>query len=194
MARTKSKTDAQVLDDGLALAMRSGLPAITFAALAQRCGLSPATLVQRFSTKDELKRRILLHAWDRLDEATAELDTTVPRTPEGAIELLIELSAQYEDREAYPHGLLLLREDVLDPHLRRRGVAWEAGLVAALGSRLGTGEEGGAVLAAYWQGVICWWAFHDDEPLVEHLARKLGILLDLVRAGSLGGCTSSAAT
>lgn len=182
-----------MLDDGLALAMRRGLPAITFAALAQQCGLSPATLVQRFSSKDELRRRILLHAWDRLDEATAELAATAPRTPEGAIQLLIGLSVQYEDRDAYPHGLMLLREDVIDPQLRRRGVAWEAQLIAALSSRLGTGEEGGAVLAAYWQGVISWWAFHDDEPLVEHLTKKLGILLELVRRRSSGGSTSAAA-
>lgn len=185
-------TDAQVLDIALELVLKEGLTALTFAALSSRCGLSPATLVQRFSTKRELMHRTLQHAWDLLDTATAELTASTPRTPAGAIELLVGLSRQYDDRDAYRHGLMLLREDIGDPRLRRRGVAWEGNLVAALDARLDArGDElharplGGA-MARYWQGVISWWAFHDDLPLTAHLTTSLEEFLEITRPRPAG--------
>ncbi|MFI6485587.1 TetR/AcrR family transcriptional regulator [Nonomuraea sp. NPDC050663] len=179
MARTKTLSDDEVLDAALALMHAGGVGELTFAALAGRCGLSAATLVQRFANKKELVQRTLLHAWDRLDALTGELAATAPPTPAGAIELLVGLSGQYEGAEAYGEGLLLLREDVRDPVLRARGVAWEEALTAALDARL-AGEGVGSALAAQWQGSLTWWAFRADRPLGEFLTERLGAFLAMV--------------
>ena len=77
--------------------------------------------MQRFKSKAGLVQSTLLHAWDRLDEKTAALAAAVPKTPEGAIELLVALSRDYGGIEAYAEGLLVLREDLRDPVLRARG-------------------------------------------------------------------------
>src|SRR5262245_59654217 len=103
-----------------------GPKALTFAALDRVCGLSASTLVQRFESKARLVRSSLLFAWDRLDARTAQLAAAVPKSPEGAIRLLTALSEGYGGIEAYAEGLLLLREDLRDPALRRRGAAWKA--------------------------------------------------------------------
>lgn len=189
MARTKTRSDEQVLDTALDLMSRHGPGGLTFATLAAGCGLAPATLVQRFATKETLVKRTLARAWDLLDAATADAAARTPRTPAGAVALLLGLSGQYDGIDTYQQGILLLREDVRDPDLRRRGVAWEAVLTDALDRRLsppGDTRTGlGHALAAYWQGAIVWWAFRADQPLVDHLAPRLAEFVALLGAAPL---------
>ena len=118
MPRPKTRSDEDVLDAALAL-LRDGR--LTFATLAEASGLSGATLVQRFGSKDGLRQRALLRAWDHLDARTAELAAQ----PIDAIELLVGLSGQYDEIEQYAENLMILREDLRDPVLRARGAAWE---------------------------------------------------------------------
>ena len=183
MPRPKTRADEDVLDAALGLLREGGSGALTFAALAGRSGLSAATLVQRFTNKELLTRRALLHAWDGLDALTRRLDDEAPRTPAGAVELLLGLTETYGDAESYGEGLVLLREDFRDPVLRSRGAAWEEALTAALDARL-TAPAGapaglGAALAAYWQGCLVWWAFRPERPLREELAERLTAFLGL---------------
>src|SRR5262245_16047496 len=117
MPRPKTLPDAEVLDAAHRLMHEHGPEALTFAGLAEACGLSAATLVQRFGSKAGLKQAVLLHAWDGLDAKTARLAASVPKTPAGAVELLVGLSKDYGGIEAYAEGLLVLREDLRDPAL-----------------------------------------------------------------------------
>jgi AcrR family transcriptional regulator len=184
MPRPKSQSDAEVLEAALALVRSSGVDHLTFAALADRCGLSAATLVQRFGTKAALTQRTLLHAWDKLQARTLELASSVPKTPDGAVELLVGLSRYDDDIEAYAEGLLILREDLRDPVLRSRGVAWEAALTTAIGdcfaSVPGAPDGIGFALAAHWQGALTWWAFSARCPLDDYLAESLRALISLL--------------
>ena len=130
MPRPKTQSDQKVLDVALAIVRSGGVDRLTFAALAARCGLSAATLVQRFGTKPGLTQRTLLHAWDKLQASTIELVASVPKTPEGAVQLLVGLTHHDDTVEHSAEGLLLLREDLSDPVLRDRGAAWRAALTA----------------------------------------------------------------
>jgi AcrR family transcriptional regulator len=162
MPRQKTLSDKQVLETALTLIHVSGPQALTFARVAQGCGLSAATLVQRFGSKAALKRSALLHAWDLLDARTAALAAAVPKTPEGAIELLVELS-HYGAIETYAEGLLVLREDLRDPALRARGAAWKAALSKALDDCFSEAVRAprgiGLLMASQWQGSLLWWGF-----------------------------------
>src|SRR5690349_518303 len=115
MPRTKTLSDSDVLAAAHRLMHEAGPEALTFDSLARACGLSPATLVQRFKTKAGLKRATLMQAWDHLDEKTVSLAGNLPRTPDGAIEMLVALSGSYGGIEAYAEGLMVLREDFRDP-------------------------------------------------------------------------------
>ena len=112
----------------------------------------------------------LLHAWDRLDEKTARLAGTVPKTVEGAIGLLVALSRDYGGIESYADGLLILREDLRDPVLRARGVAWKSSLSRALESCFSEVPHApngiGLLMASQWQGSLLWWSF-DPQGKVE---------------------------
>ena len=184
MSRSKSQPDEQVLDEALAIVHSSGAGRLTFAALAGRCGLSAATLVQRFGNKPELVQRTLLHAWDRLQARTLELASSVPKTPEGAVELLIGLSHHDGTVEDFAEGLLVLREDLRDPVLRGRGAAWEATLTTAISECFASvpGAPGGIgfALAAHWQGALIWWAFSAQHPLEDYLSETLRTLIAML--------------
>jgi AcrR family transcriptional regulator len=184
MPRSKSQSDEQVLDAALAIVHSGGVDRLTFAALAGRCGLSAATLVQRFGTKPALTQRTLLHAWDHLQARTLELASSVPKTADGAVELLVGLSHYDGAVEDFAEGLLVLREDLRDPVLRSRGATWEATLIAAVGecfaSVPGAPSAIGFALAAHWQGAMIWWAFGAQSPLDDYLSESLRTLISML--------------
>jgi AcrR family transcriptional regulator len=184
MPRSKSQSDEQVLDAALAIVHSGGVDRLTFAALAERCGLSAATLVQRFGTKAALTQRALLHAWGKLQVRTLELASCVPKTPDGAVELLVGLSHYDGAVEDFAEGLLVLREDLRDPVLRSRGAEWEATLTAAVGECFASvpGAPGGMgfALAAHWQGALIWWAFGAQDSLDDYLGESLRTLISML--------------
>lgn len=191
MPRKKTLSDRDVLGAALGLMHEQGPEALTFAALSEATGLSGATLVQRFGGKAALKQATLLHAWDGLDAKTAALVARVPRTPAGAVKLLVGLSKDYGGIEAYAEGLLVLREDLRDPALRARGAAWRDALTAALDACLADAPQApkgiGLMLAAQWQGALLWWGFDPREPVERYvektLRRFIGAMLDRGEAG-----------
>jgi hypothetical protein len=138
--------------------------------------------VQRFGSIAGLRHRALQHAWDQLDERTARLAAETLPTPGGAVALLTALSADYGDVENFAQGLLLLREDLRDPGLRARGLAWEASLVGALDrcfpdwppSRPSIGN----ILARQWQGALLWWSFDASETVTRFVENSLESLLE----------------
>src|SRR5262245_55513491 len=191
MPRPKTLPDEEVLAAAHRLMHARGPEALTFATLARACGLSASTLVQRFRSKAALKQSTLLYAWDRLDEKTAKLAATAPRTPEGAIAMLVALSRDNGGIEAYAEGLLVLREDLRDPALRARGAAWKAALSRALDacfSELPHAPPGiGLLMASQWQGSLLWWSFDPQgrvERFVEDSLRRFVSAVTSGRAGA----------
>ncbi|UVK40409.1 TetR/AcrR family transcriptional regulator [Mesorhizobium sp. AR10] len=168
MPRPKTQSDENVLKAAHRLIHDHGPEALTFERLAQTCGLSGSTLVQRFKSKARLKQLTLLQAWDRLDEKTARLAAAVARTPTGAIELLVALSRDYGGIESYAEGLLVLREDLRDPVLRARGASWKMSLCSVLDACFAQTANRppniGLLMASHWQGSLLWWSF---DPQVE---------------------------
>lgn len=176
MPRRKTLSDEEVLVAASRLLHEHGPDALTFESLGRACGLSPATLVQRFRTKAKLKQATLLHAWDGLDAKTAALAASTPKTPEGAIALLVGLS-DYGGIETYAEGLLVLREDLRDPALRARGAAWKAALSTALDERftaVAAAPQGiGLLMASQWQGSLLWWGFDPQGRVQDFVAASL---------------------
>lgn len=176
MPRKRTIADQDVLDAALAIVRANGPAALTFAALALRIDLAPATIVQRFGTKAGLLRAALSRAWDMLDEATTAAIDRAPRSPAGVIEMLVELSGQYYEGDDFADQLLILREDLRDPVLRVRGRVWMDRLYEAIESRLDgspTSRTRGAgrLVFAQWQGALIVWSF-----------RRRGSLRDEVRS------------
>ncbi|MEQ9811235.1 MAG: TetR family transcriptional regulator [Azospirillaceae bacterium] len=181
MPRPKSLSDREVLETANRLLHAHGPEGLSFGKLARACGLSSSTLVQRFANKDGLMRATLMHAWDGLDARTASLAARLPRSPEGAVRLLVALSQDYGDIERYADNLLILREDLRDPVVRARGKAWKGALSAVLEDCF-AGQPGmvpgvvpgiGLMLAAQWQGALLWWSFDPEGPVERFVEARL---------------------
>jgi len=166
MGRRKTVSDHALLDSLLAAMEQAGPDAFSFSKASAAVGLAPATLVQRFGSRGAMIEAILLHAWDRLDEATALADTETSPDAAGAIAMLMRLLPAAEADQDIADGLLLLREDFKNPALRMRGQAWGAYLASALGGRLTdqpeVAERLGWQMASLWQGALIWSAFGQD--------------------------------
>lgn len=189
MARGKTISDEDLLGRLAAAIAEIGPEGLTFAKAAQASGLSPATLVQRFGTRDAMVEAILLRAWDLLDAETAAADAQASVDPAGAVALLVRLVPSGAAEHNLTEGLLLLREDIRNPVLRARGAAWGNRLAAALGRRLSAqpdvAERLGWQMAGLWQGTLIWWAFTrggDAETRVraalEDWCRSVGVVRD----------------
>ncbi|HEY0628149.1 MAG TPA: TetR family transcriptional regulator [Sphingomicrobium sp.] len=185
MPRPRTIGDSALLDVTFELIAQSGPAALTFAAAAKAVGLAPATLVQRFGTKERLIRASLLHAWDDVEARTAAADAAFPDTPHGAVALLVSLS-NYGDRETYANGLVILREDFRDPQLRERGEQWGRDLASILGRRLTDDPNRqlsfGRMMANQWQGAILWWGFARDGAIEEFVRSQLQDFVDKLLA------------
>lgn len=166
---------------------RSGPAGITFASVGAEAGLSPATLVQRYGSKDGLMRATLLRAWDQLDTSTRLADELSPVDAKGAVAMLVALSGDYGDHEQYAEGLLVLREDMRDPVLRERGARWGEVLALALGRRLTADraeqERLGRLMAAQWQGALIWWGFGREGSVGAYVQKQLRDWCDVVLRG-----------
>ncbi|WP_426125340.1 TetR/AcrR family transcriptional regulator [Pararhizobium sp. PWRC1-1] len=177
MPRPRTLSDQHLLDLVLTLIHAEGPEAATFSAVSKASGLSGSTLVQRFSTKTAMLRQALLHAWDELDAETAQLCGSIPKTPLGAVALLVGLSQNYGDSAAvYADGLRLLREDFRDPLLQARGAAWGRTLVEAISACFVTvsrPEVTARLMLAQWQGSLLWWGFEVDGPVVPYVEAQL---------------------
>lgn len=167
MGRSKLLSDGMVLDRLLVQLEKLGPGGLTFAKASEAAGLSAASLVQRFGARDAMVEAVLLHAWDRLDAATAAADAEAPATPAGAIDLLLRLLPGKASGCDVTDGLLLLREDFRNPRLCARGAAWGSTLARALGRQLttapGDADRLGWQMASIWQGAIIWSAFRRES-------------------------------
>ena len=82
------------------------------------------------------------------------------------------------DAELQPYdNLLILREDLRDPVLRSRGVAWKIALSRALDDcfhRTSQKPRGiGLLMAAQWQGSLVWWSFEPRETVEDFVRESL---------------------
>lgn len=179
MARPRSVSDRAILDATLALLHDTGPDTLTLAAVGKATGLSAATIVQRYGTKAALIKTALLHAWSAIEEQTAEADRTLPESPDGAIALLISLSATPRAPVPNVSGLLLLREAVRDPDLSMRAVAWGRALARALGRRLTSDplrqQWLGRLMVSQWQGARLWSAVARDPDPADTIREELRI-------------------
>ena len=154
MGRTKVIPDAEIYQLIRDLLAQGGDKAVAFSSVGRACGLAPATLVQRYGTRDGMVRKALLEAWDNLDALIADLHETCEISVKGAIQILKGLSADSSATDASLRAV-----DLRDPGTRARAIAWRESVEYALAARIGgqsKGRQPAALLFAAWQGQTMW--------------------------------------
>lgn len=156
MARTKVIPDRDVLTTALALFAKSGDKAVSFGAIGKATGLSPATLVQRFVSRDALFKAMVVQAWDNAMAVCAAVDAETPANGHNAVAFLKALGEGLSD---LPMAALLVAS-LPDPVLRARASDWRRAVEATLCGRVekgpGQAPEAAAAIFAAWQGRAVW--------------------------------------
>ena len=172
MPRKKIISDADVYAHIRHLLAQGGDKAVAFGPMARATGLAATTLVQRYGTRDGMVAAALQDAWDRLDAALTEAETSTPPTPKGAQLLLKSLTggaAQVPD-------LATLAIASRTPALRDRASHWRERVEAALALRLGGGAKGreaAGMIFALWQGQMIWNPAGDKSFRVKDAIKRL---------------------
>lgn len=153
MPRTRTIPDDQVFAAIQRLLAKGGDKAVTFGAVAKATGLSPPTLVQRYTSRDGMVRAARLAAWEALEHRTAvAIAGTADKGPQGLLKAIGPVDPR------------TFAADLRDPDLAGRAQGWRKGVETALALRLGQGpkaRESAALLFAAWQGQALWAA---EEP------------------------------
>ena len=194
MPRPRTVSDEAVLDAVLALANRVGPARVTFAAAAEECGLSAATLVQRFGSKRELllaadKRGIDLWV-DALDRSTAA--SPLARVVEGLV-LAVDPDAT---PELMANSVAMLQLDLADPDFHaetlRGARAVRARIERDLAAALAAGElRSGTDVARLaklvettYHGAMIGWAIHRESTLADWMREQVEAVLAPHRTAS----------
>lgn len=193
MPRLKSISDRDVLESLLKnpAFKGKGFASIGVREIAQIVGLSPATLIQRFGSKENLIRSALHHANKELEERfireikECELATGDPIKV--VVQVLVKLSSNFRCKSDVAIGLDMFKQDILDPELNKIAVEYFAlrkkHLIALLKKLNITSqpEMSAKLLDSVWQGTIMLWAINPSRSLHSELDESVSFLLDLLR-------------
>lgn len=184
MARPKLKSDEEVLAAAGLVLLDVGPHAVTLAAVAEVAGLAPATLVQRFGSKQGL-----LRAFAQRAVAQATLPFVAARARESSPlralrEGLFASARELGGGRRFINSLSLLLLDLRDRQLRRAAAAHaeriEAHLCQLLEAAIDAGElqrtdpsARARLIYAAWNGALLQWALRGSGRVEDWLGPVL---------------------
>lgn len=173
MPRRKILSDDEVFLLIRRLLTEGGDKAVSFGSVSRATGLAPATLAQRYATREGMVQAALCAGWDRLDQACARAEAAAPTGGKGAAALLKTLAAETGNDV----DLSLLAADFRDPTLRARAAEWRGRVENALALRVGGGAKGretAAILFAAWIGQLLWQGAGGKGFRLKDAVKRLG--------------------
>jgi AcrR family transcriptional regulator len=191
--RHKLVSDAELLDVAVRLIGERGPDGFTLAQLGARVGLAPATLLQRFASKNQLIEAAIGHANARLGRAVARVPVPAADAEAALVAWLVELAAPFRTRELIASHMVFLRRDLLEPELRakakrhsnlvRRRVRQY--LEALDPDAVARAAPIALVLEAQWHGLVIQWAIAGRGSLEAWLRAGLTRVVRALRGRTL---------
>ena len=186
MARIKKTSDEDILKIILEVIIQKGPIEFSLEDLKEKTLLSPATLLQRFESKQKILHKALELANTNLNRQ--ELNTRIPTTTsaiEEIINIYLNLAKFVTNPSDVANGLGILQLDITDKklntltrkHFAIRQEKIESLLILAQKSRkihkhINTTEMT-LTLETLWQGAIIHWALIGEGKLQAWLERRL---------------------
>ena len=179
-------SDDEILAATYRVVGREGLARLTLARVADEVGLSPAGLIQRFGSKDELLRAAAASGGRQVDETFDAARVADPL--ESLVAGLVAFAGGVGSREELANHLGMLQLDVSDPELRAAAREQAERLRRRLADLLDEARaadqledvEVGALATSLWtvyNGALVTWAVEGDVPLDAWLRDRLEVTL-----------------
>jgi len=183
MARTKQVSDAEVLSQALGVIHERGPDRFTLADVGDAVGLSPATLIQRFGSKERLVQGAVAQATAELEESLARSRPPGTHPRRELIGWLVELARDMDTRERVAGHLDVLRRDLLEPEMaalaQRHAELIQGRIEEHLRAMDPVPATDARMVQAHWQGLVLQWSLSGEGPLDAWLEEGLEALLEL---------------
>lgn len=164
--------------------LERGPHGFTLADVSKKAGIAPATLIQRFGTKQGLMRAFARQAAKRA--AVREPISDEPPL-KVLVRLLVARAAKIGDRKAFVNSMALLLEDIRDDAMRasaaRQAYSTELVIERLLDDAgVAEPEKAARVLYAAWNGALIQWALRGEGTLEKYVRKTVGDALALLRS------------
>lgn len=188
MARSRTRSNDEILDAAIAFVCQHGAESLTFASLAHFVGLAPATLVQRFGGKRQLLAEAAAHC---LANSEAIFTTAAAReqSPLAALRAALQGAASaVASADEYARGLVFFSTSLADPKLSlqlrdnagsMRGSIkqlLDASVTAKELSPCDTEELALSIQTAY-EGAIVTWVMYRQGPVTEWVSARINAVV-----------------
>lgn len=175
MARTKQQSDEALLDAAMPALFGKGPRDFTLAGVAKTVGLSPATLVQRFGSKQGLLLAALALANGR---NIAALDRLPPdKGAEAVVRIFVDRTPGPEHEHLLSDQLLWLRESMADAHINALTRDYFDKLRRAIADRMPPlsipAADAALLVEAQWHGALTQWGIGREGHLRAFVERNL---------------------
>jgi|SRR5579875_1816891 len=189
MARPIERADDELLDAADAVLMREGPAAFTLAKAAEAAGVSAATYIKRFGSKEQMHVR-LSQRWvasldERLRDRARPVESPLARLRAVALHSYHDLDHPLTAHNQVATLAVDLQSDELRGWLHlgwehvRRHLAEHASAAAARGELIGAppASQLARIVAAAMEGGCIAWCVHPQGSLIERLDGDLTALL-----------------
>lgn len=175
MARTKGQSDEALLDAAMPAIFSKAPGAFTLADVAKAVGLAPATLVQRFGSKQGLVLAALELANRR---NVASLDRLSPENGmEAVIRVFVDRTPGPEHENLLGDQLLWLRESIANAEINALTRAYFEQFRRAIAARMPPlripPDDAVLLVEAVWHGSMTQWGIGRDGHLRAFVERNL---------------------
>ena len=188
MSRTRTITDAAVLEAAAQVVGRLGPQQFTLANVAQEAGLAPATLIQRFGSKRGLLLALAKTAAEGAGACFAKVRAEHRSPLKALFASFAEMAQLAETPDILANSLAFLQIDLTDPEFRpwtlMNSRAMLAGFRELLEDAIRAGEltrcdtAGLArLIQAATHGSMVSWAFYQEGAVGDWLRRDMEMLL-----------------
>ena len=187
--RPRTRADTDILDAAARVISRLGPSRFTLADVAREAGLAPATLLQRFGSKQGLLRAFASQAAGRAAEAFAVPWPTDASPLQVLLDRLAGLVRHLSSPAEMANNLAFLQLDLSDPEFFRYAAAFHCTLRAEITALLQAAVASSelvpdvdarrlarAVHVAY-NGSLLTWAVEQQAPLADWLRQDLVFVL-----------------
>lgn len=195
MPRKKRVSDAGLLDVVVQFIGERGPGGFTLADLGRQVGLAPATLIQRFGSKQALIESAIGRANDRLLATVSRVPAPGDDAEAALVDWLVDLARPFRTRALIASHLVFLRRDLLEHELRAQARRHSRlvqrrlrQLLVAIDPESARDARALALgIEAQWHGLVIQWAIAGQGSLDAWLRAGLTRLLRALRVGTRQG-------
>ncbi len=188
MSRKKKITDQEVLEAALKVICEKGHSNFSLVDVSNEVGLSPATIIQRFKSKNELVLEAFKSFNKDFENHVTGSDYSDRSSADALIDFIVEMSERFEVGQI-GNQIELLMLDVVDPQMnkvaRDHFVLFRKKVKQIISEGLKSGEfrkENSAddlvlLLEAFWIGVVIQWAIFKNGTMKSWVRSKTRIIV-----------------